>query len=92
MLAFTYLKCYTKHKSSTDMGFHTVWRTGLLISIIFWTGVYSMYSDAMCRYAVRVIIVELTARVILTRSGICAVHTVVPKENANGCFSAATLA
>lgn len=51
-----------------------------------------MYSDAMCRYAVRVIIVELTARVILTRSGICAVHTVVPKENANGCFSAATLA
>ncbi len=39
-----------------------------------------MYSDAMCRLAARVIIVELGARVILTRSGICAAHTGVPKE------------
>ena len=46
-----------------------------------------MYSDMMCRLAARVMIVELDARVILTRSGICAVQT-----NANGCFSAATLA
>ena len=51
-----------------------------------------MYSDAMCRLAARVIIVELAARVILTRSGIRAVHTVVPKKNANGCSFAATLA
>lgn len=51
-----------------------------------------MYSDAMCRMAARVIIVELDARVIETRSGICAVQTVVPKKNANGCFSAAALA
>ena len=48
-----------------------------------------MYSDAMCRLAARVIIVELGARVILTRSGICAG---VPKKSANGCYSAATLA
>ena len=51
-----------------------------------------MYSDAMCRLAARVIIVELDARVIENRSGICAVQTVVPKKNANGCFSAAALA
>ena len=51
-----------------------------------------MYSDAMCRLAARVIIVELDARGIETRSGICAVQTVVPKKNANGCFSAAALA
>ena len=51
-----------------------------------------MYSDAMCRLAARVIIVELGARVILTRSGICAAHTGVPKKSANGYYSAATLA
>ena len=45
-----------------------------------------MYSDAMCRLAARVIIVELGARVILTRSGICAAHTGVPKKSANGFF------
>ena len=52
----------------------------------------AMYSDAMCRLAARVIIVDLGARVILTRSGICAAHTGVPKKSANGCYSAATLA
>ena len=51
-----------------------------------------MYSNMMCRLAARVMIVELDARVILNRSGICAVQTVVPKTYANGCFSAATLA
>lgn len=54
----------------------------------FGKDVHSMYSGM----AARVIIVELAARVILTRSGIRAVHTVVPKKNANGCSFAATLA
>ncbi|WP_298481941.1 hypothetical protein [uncultured Ruminococcus sp.] len=51
-----------------------------------------MNSTAMCPFAARVIMVELTSRVILTRSDICAVHTMVPQKNANGCFSAEALA
>lgn len=51
-----------------------------------------MNSTAMCPFAARVIMVELTSRVILTRSDICAVHTMVPQKNANGCFPAEALA
>lgn len=50
-----------------------------------------MDSTAMCPFSARVIIVELTSRVILTRSEICAVHTMVPLKKANGCFSAEAL-
>lgn len=42
-----------------------------------------MHQFTYSRAASRVILVELSARVIMARSGICAVHTVVPQKNAD---------
>ncbi len=45
-----------------------------------------MHRFTCCRAASRVILMELDARVIMARSGICAVHTVVPQKNADCVF------